>query len=135
MPLLRHAATHAPLASSTIQQHSLPYQQQCSHLYYLLTYRNPQWPYYPRSPQQKWHQQQQRQQQSRTRKHAFHTTSRLQDKQIDNAQNHYEALKLEPGATPAEVKKYVLCFVCPLEPAILPFLVLVQHPPTYTPCS
>ena len=37
----------------------------------------------------------------------FNTTSRLRDEQIDNAQNHYEALKLEPGATPADIKKHV----------------------------
>ncbi|OTA99889.1 hypothetical protein M426DRAFT_324786 [Hypoxylon sp. CI-4A] len=35
----------------------------------------------------------------------FHSTARLCDEQIDNAQNHYETLKLHPGATPAEIKK------------------------------
>ncbi|KAI1808977.1 DnaJ-domain-containing protein [Daldinia bambusicola] len=35
----------------------------------------------------------------------FHTTARLRDEQIDNSRNHYETLKLQPGATPAEIKK------------------------------
>ncbi|KAI0012686.1 DnaJ-domain-containing protein [Xylariaceae sp. FL0662B] len=39
------------------------------------------------------------------RRRSFHSTSRLRDKQIDNAKNHYEALKLDPGATPSEIKK------------------------------
>ncbi|RYP53838.1 hypothetical protein DL768_001289 [Monosporascus sp. mg162] len=37
----------------------------------------------------------------------FHSTSRLGDEQIDSAQNHYETLKLQPSATPAEIKKCV----------------------------
>ncbi|KAI2627333.1 DnaJ-domain-containing protein [Hypomontagnella submonticulosa] len=35
----------------------------------------------------------------------FHSTACLRDKQIDNSQNHYETLKVQPGATPAEIKK------------------------------
>ncbi|KAH7025809.1 uncharacterized protein B0I36DRAFT_365472 [Microdochium trichocladiopsis] len=35
----------------------------------------------------------------------LHSTARRQDAQIDKARNHYEALKLEPGATPADIKK------------------------------
>ncbi|KAI1467934.1 DnaJ-domain-containing protein [Daldinia caldariorum] len=35
----------------------------------------------------------------------FHTTACLRDEQIDNSRNHYETLKLQPGATPAEIKK------------------------------
>lgn len=38
-------------------------------------------------------------------KQPFHSSARLRDKQIDNSQNHYETLKLQPGATPAEIKK------------------------------
>ena len=36
---------------------------------------------------------------------SFHNTAPRQDEQIDKARNHYEALKLEPSATPADVKK------------------------------
>ncbi|KAI1389586.1 DnaJ-domain-containing protein [Hypoxylon trugodes] len=35
----------------------------------------------------------------------FHGSAILRDEQIDNARNHYETLKLHPGATPAEIKK------------------------------
>ncbi|KAI1140208.1 DnaJ-domain-containing protein [Hypoxylon sp. FL0543] len=35
----------------------------------------------------------------------FHSSASLRDKQIDNSKNHYETLKLQPGATPAEIKK------------------------------
>lgn len=42
---------------------------------------------------------------SRSATALFHTTARLRDDQIDKAGNHYEALKLHPGATPAEIKK------------------------------
>ncbi|KAI0099460.1 DnaJ-domain-containing protein [Daldinia grandis] len=35
----------------------------------------------------------------------FHSTASLRDEQIDNSQNHYETLKLQPGATPADIKK------------------------------
>ncbi|KAI2618224.1 DnaJ-domain-containing protein [Hypoxylon sp. NC1633] len=35
----------------------------------------------------------------------FHGTACRQDDQIDNSQNHYETLKLNPGATPVEIKK------------------------------
>ncbi|OTB16738.1 hypothetical protein K445DRAFT_317027 [Daldinia sp. EC12] len=35
----------------------------------------------------------------------FHSTAGLRDEQIDNSRNHYETLKLQPGATPAEIKK------------------------------
>ncbi|KAI0156864.1 DnaJ-domain-containing protein [Xylariaceae sp. FL1272] len=35
----------------------------------------------------------------------FHTTAPNRDEAIDNARNHYETLKLPPGATPAEIKK------------------------------
>ncbi|OTA80364.1 hypothetical protein M434DRAFT_38003 [Hypoxylon sp. CO27-5] len=35
----------------------------------------------------------------------FHSSASLRDEQIDNSQNHYETLKLQPGATPAEIKK------------------------------
>ncbi|KAI1085130.1 DnaJ-domain-containing protein [Whalleya microplaca] len=45
------------------------------------------------------HHQQQRHQRS------FHSSRQLRDAQIDNARNHYEALKLEPGASPADIKK------------------------------
>ncbi|KAI0017718.1 DnaJ-domain-containing protein [Xylariomycetidae sp. FL0641] len=38
-------------------------------------------------------------------KQQFHTSRPLRDEAIDNATNHYETLKLKPGATPAEVKK------------------------------
>ncbi|KAI1341361.1 hypothetical protein F5Y15DRAFT_413893 [Xylariaceae sp. FL0016] len=38
-------------------------------------------------------------------KQSFHSTNPLRDEAIDNSQNHYETLKLRPGATPAEVKK------------------------------
>ncbi|KAK7755968.1 hypothetical protein SLS62_001910 [Diatrype stigma] len=96
MPLLRHVATTpaAPLAS-TIQQRSF-LTQPCSHLYYRRSHSGGSNSALSRpSPPQ-------RQQQQRA---TFHTTSHLRDDQIDNAQNHYETLKLEPSATPAEVKK------------------------------
>ncbi|KAI1459212.1 DnaJ-domain-containing protein [Annulohypoxylon moriforme] len=35
----------------------------------------------------------------------FHSSARLCDRQIDSSKNHYETLKLQPGATPAEIKK------------------------------
>ncbi|KAI8957852.1 DnaJ-domain-containing protein [Daldinia sp. FL1419] len=35
----------------------------------------------------------------------FHNTACLRDEHIDNSRNHYETLKLQPGATPAEIKK------------------------------
>ncbi|KAI1270262.1 hypothetical protein F5Y18DRAFT_8650 [Xylariaceae sp. FL1019] len=35
----------------------------------------------------------------------FHTTTPSRDEAIDNARNHYETLKVPPGATPAEIKK------------------------------
>ncbi|KAI0885726.1 DnaJ-domain-containing protein [Annulohypoxylon maeteangense] len=35
----------------------------------------------------------------------FHSSTHLRDKQIDSSKNHYETLKLQPGATPAEIKK------------------------------
>ncbi|KAI1093129.1 DnaJ-domain-containing protein [Rostrohypoxylon terebratum] len=35
----------------------------------------------------------------------FHSSARLRDEQIDSSTNHYETLKLQPGATPAEIKK------------------------------
>lgn len=104
MPLLRHAAT--PLASS-LQPHPPPfflalYARGSSgsggawyHVYPPAQEPPPQWR--RRRPP---HQQQQ--------KKFFHATSRLRDEQIDNAQNHYETLKLEPGATPADIKKCVL---------------------------
>ncbi|KAI0387011.1 DnaJ-domain-containing protein [Hypomontagnella monticulosa] len=43
--------------------------------------------------------------QSRHKYQPFHTTACLRDEQIDNSRNHYETLKLQPGATPAEIKK------------------------------
>lgn len=43
----------------------------------------------------------------------FHTTlPRRDDKAaIDSSTNHYETLKLAPGATPAEIKKYETQFL------------------------
>lgn len=38
---------------------------------------------------------------------SFHASPPLRDSAIDNSRNHYETLKLHPGATPAEIKKYV----------------------------
>ncbi|KAI2463643.1 DnaJ-domain-containing protein [Annulohypoxylon bovei var. microspora] len=35
----------------------------------------------------------------------FHSSARLQDQQIDGSKNHYETLKLQPGATPGDIKK------------------------------
>ncbi|KAI1211508.1 DnaJ-domain-containing protein [Annulohypoxylon truncatum] len=35
----------------------------------------------------------------------FHSFGRLRDEQIDRSMNHYETLKLQPGATPTEIKK------------------------------
>lgn len=35
----------------------------------------------------------------------FYSSARLRDEQIDSSTNHYETLKLQPGATPAEIKK------------------------------
>ncbi|KAI1778692.1 DnaJ-domain-containing protein [Hypoxylon cercidicola] len=35
----------------------------------------------------------------------LHNTASLRDEQIDNSTNHYETLKLHPGATPADIKK------------------------------
>ncbi|KAM0809099.1 putative J domain-containing protein [Seiridium cardinale] len=51
-----------------------------------------------------WQHQQKQQQQ---RRQPFHTTSPLRDDkaEIDSATNHYETLKLAPGATTAEIKK------------------------------
>lgn len=48
-----------------------------------------------------------RQQQQQQQKKGFHTTlPRRDDKAaIDSSTNHYETLKLAPGATPAEIKK------------------------------
>ncbi|CAJ2502232.1 Uu.00g096260.m01.CDS01 [Anthostomella pinea] len=40
-----------------------------------------------------------------TARRPFHSTTSLRDNAIDNSRNHYETLKLQPGATPAEVKK------------------------------
>ncbi|KAI1764169.1 DnaJ-domain-containing protein [Hypoxylon sp. FL1150] len=35
----------------------------------------------------------------------LHSTASLRDDQIDNSTNHYETLKLQPGATPGDIKK------------------------------
>ncbi|KAI0134221.1 hypothetical protein BJ170DRAFT_191022 [Xylariales sp. AK1849] len=40
-----------------------------------------------------------------SRRRPFHSTSALRDDEIDAATNHYETLKLAPGATAAEIKK------------------------------
>ncbi|RYP67175.1 hypothetical protein DL771_007403 [Monosporascus sp. 5C6A] len=80
MPLLRHAAT--PLAP--IQRP--PPQPPCFFWHYLYS-----------TPGQG--------QQRGQRQQPFHSTSRLRDEHIDNAENHYETLKLQPSATPAEIKK------------------------------
>ncbi|RYP07731.1 hypothetical protein DL764_002350 [Monosporascus ibericus] len=79
MRLLRHAAT--PLAP--IQRP--PPQPSCFFTHYLYS-----------APSQG---------RQRGQQQPFHSTSHLRDEHIDNAQNHYETLKLQPSATPAEIKK------------------------------
>ncbi|XXH04303.1 Mitochondrial porin [Hypoxylon texense] len=39
------------------------------------------------------------------RRRQLHSTASLRDEQIDNSTNHYETLKLHPGATPTDIKK------------------------------
>ncbi|KAH9906942.1 DnaJ-domain-containing protein [Xylariomycetidae sp. FL2044] len=74
------------------------FQQQCQCLFLLFHHhRNTTTTYYhphaPPSPHLR----------SSTR--PFHSTPARRDEAIDNARNHYETLKLQPGATPAEIKK------------------------------
>ncbi|KAI1658133.1 DnaJ-domain-containing protein [Daldinia decipiens] len=45
------------------------------------------------------------QQKQQKQQKPFHSTAGLRDEQIDNSRNHYETLKLQPGATPADIKK------------------------------
>ncbi|KAI0206032.1 hypothetical protein F4808DRAFT_189455 [Astrocystis sublimbata] len=42
---------------------------------------------------------------STRRQRPFHTTVPRRDEAIDNARNHYETLKVSPGASPADIKK------------------------------
>ncbi|KAI1812642.1 DnaJ-domain-containing protein [Poronia punctata] len=42
---------------------------------------------------------------ARRHRRPFHTTSSRSDDVIDNAKNHYETLKIAPGATTTEIKK------------------------------
>ncbi|KAI1501807.1 DnaJ domain-containing protein [Biscogniauxia marginata] len=46
-----------------------------------------------------------RREQQQHHRRLFHSTCSRADEAIDNSRNHYETLKLHPGATPAEIKK------------------------------